>query len=113
MYRDKKKDHEVDTLKGVIKSNNSEQNSLTVELKKMKQTLKSKEKDIYNLENEKLNLMDKIKRFKEVTSNIKKEKSSLEKQLKQNEKKVTLYRFSQKECHKVKMLTSQMKNFRM
>ena len=83
----KKKEFDNDTLKKVIKSKNSEQDILFTDIKKVKQALKSKEKEVHNLENLKFNHLDKIKALKEDANRIKREKAVLEKKLTSSEKK--------------------------
>ena len=77
----KNKDSDFDTLKCVVKKKNAELDTLNSELKKAKQTLKSRDKEVYNLENVKMNNLDKIKALKDDFNKLKKEKTVLEKQI--------------------------------
>ena len=84
-----KKDNDIDTLKGVIKKKNAELETQNTEMKKIRQNIKSKEKEVYNLENVRLNNLDKIRALKDDFSRVKSEKTKLEKQLINKDKEAT------------------------
>ena len=84
-----KKDNDIDTLKGVIKKKNAELETQNTKMKEIRQNIKSKEKEVYNLENVRLNNLDKIRALKDDLSRVKSEKTKLEKQLINKEKKAT------------------------
>ena len=93
-------------MKCVVKKKNAELDTLNSELKKAEQTLKSRDKEVYNLENVKMNNLDKIKALKDDFNRIKREKSSLEKQLINKEKKVTKSRSQNLQAESEKNLTT-------
>ena len=82
-----KKEDEIKLLKTSIKNKVSECEMANAELKNIRKTIKSKEKEVYNLENVKLNQQETISSMKMDSNRIKAEIVKLEKKIKLLEKK--------------------------
>ena len=82
-----KKDDEIKLLKASNKNSASETERVNAEIRNVKKILKSKDKEIYNLENLNGNQQESIKALKIDSNRNKTEKIKLEKKLKSLEKK--------------------------
>ena len=83
-----KNEDEITALKNVIRNDKAENLKTNGELNQLKKTLKSKDKEIHNLEKTNSNQQDTMKTLKEASTRLKEEKNKLEKDIKKVERKV-------------------------